>query len=403
MDSLVFHNCAPDEGVDTAMMDFIVSQRVKEIDDMVEAQVAAMKSHMGLDLRGQTYVRPGKGLSYDPDDPLVAYNAKVQVEIEWNIFHSSLYKRALKIQELLLKGELNQLEQEKQAIEQTIILQKLSARHQYYGKLLTLLNNHADNLTLLAETQAYLLRNGKISSDDLLKLINEKAEIDRQLIAIRADSIINQLPIRPEATCITVLDTAALLGHIRMEHHDLKRFMLRRDLLETQRQNIDYLQTMDILPFTRFSYYNRDNVHNTHNVDIGVTFKIPLTDETSRQRKALKAEQDVVRRQQDVATVQIEREILLILRELDNYNDNIKGEFERMRQLKGYLSMRINSYDNVSGEYSRIDRLQEYDAYLQAWERMISYAYQRDCKLIDLQSYVMDCPISQFLVFTNLK
>jgi hypothetical protein len=65
--------------------------------------------------------------------------------------------------------------------------------------------------------------------------------------------------------------------------------------------------------------------------------------------------------------------------------------------------MRRNSYKNVAGEYSRIDRLAEYNAYLQSWERLISYQYQRDNKLIDLQSYIVDMPINDFLTFTTIS
>ena len=405
MDSLVFR--LPKDtllsSLDSVAMDFIVSERVLEIDAEVEAKISEMKSRTGLDLSGQAYVRPNKIINVDADDPLVAYNAKIQAELQWNIFHSSLYKRASKIRELRLQGELSQLEHEKRAIEETVFLQKLAVRYRYYGHLLSVLRVHAENLKLLMDTQVYLLQNGKISSDDLLKLINEQAEIERQLIAIKADSVITELPMNTRGAYVSVADTAALMMYVRAEHHDLKKLSLRQELLEVQRKNIDYWQTMNIFPFVRYSYYNRENAHNTYNVDVGVSFKIPLTSETSKRRKSIRAEREVVRYEQEVAAEEIEREIMLILRDLENYNENIYGEFERMESLKNYLGMRINSYNNVIGEYSRIDRLSEYNAYLQAWERMLGYVYQRDCKLIDLQGYIMDEPVSNYLMFRELK
>lgn len=400
MDSLVFR--LPVLEADSVRMHFVVSERVAEIDRAVEAQIAAMKARTGLEVRGQAYIRPGAGLSYDPEDPLVAYNAKFQVDLQWNIFQSSLHKRTSKIRELRIKGEISQMEHERRALQETLLLQRLSARDQYYGQLLTLLYIHADNLSVLMNTQKYLLANGKISSDDLLKLISEQAEIERQRIALEVDSVI-AIPAHPSATRLVSIDTAALMMHIRQGNRDLKKLALRQDLLEAQRKNIDYLQTMSIHPFVRFSYYNRENVPNTHNLDVGVSFVIPLSAETARQRKALKVEQGVMDYERLLATEQIDREVQALLYDIHNYNENIRGEYERMLRLKDYLDMRSTSYANVAGEYSRIDRLQEYNAYLQAWERMLSYAYQRDSKLIDLQRYAEDEPISKFLFFTELK
>lgn len=406
MDSLVFRMPADtlaSVALDYAEIDFIVKERVEAIDEAVDAQIREMKARTGLDIRGQAYVRPGNQISYDPDDPLVAYNAKLQAELEWNIFHSSLYKRATKIRELQLEGELRQLEYERDALAETIFRQKRSVRYRYYGRLLTVLGVHAENLRLLMQTQIYLLRNGKISSDDLLKVINEQAEVERQLIAIKSDSIVTPLPANVGIAYIKVADTASLMQYIREEHRDVRKLAMREELLGVQRKKTDYLQTMDILPFARVSYYNRPNVHNTHNIDVGLSFKIPISAETARKRRAIRAEQSVVRIEQQRTCEQIEREVTALLRDIENYNENIYGEYERMVSLKSYIAMRKEGYRNVAGEYSRIDRLQEYNVYLQAWERMLTYAYQRDCQLMELQSYLSDEPVSRYLIIQEMK
>ena len=406
MDSLVFRTPDSHGSVspsDPAISDYKVSERVGAIDEATEAQIRAMKARTGLELGGQAYVRPGRQISYDPDDPLVAYNAKLQAEVEWNIFHSSIYKRASKIRELRLEGELRQMEHERDALEETVWRQKMSMRGRYYGRMLTVLNVHAENLRLLMETQMFLLQNGKISSDDLLKLINEQAEVERQLIAIKADSVVTPLPADKDVAYVSVADTAALMSYMREEHRDVRKFALRDELLRVQRKNTDYLQTMNISPFVRASFYNRANAHNTHNIDVGVSFKIPLSVETARRRRALQAERNVVQYDRDRAVAEVEREVDILLRDLENYNENICGEYRRMLNLKRYLRMRIDSYGNVAGEYSRIDRLQEYNAYLQAWERMLEYAYRRDCRLVDLQSCIAGEPVSRFLIFRELE
>ena len=405
MDSVVFRlpGMLSEPLSDSTFIGFVVNERVEALDRVVDAQIAAMKHRTGLEITGQTYVRPGANVSYDPDDPLVAYNAKAQVELEWDIFQSSIYKRASKIRELELQGEIRQLEYEKEGLAETIFLQKKAVRYRYYGQLLAVLNLHAENLRLLMETQRFLLMNGKISSDDLLRLISEQAEIERQLIAIQADSVVSALPLRPGAALITVADTAALMADIRAEQTDLKRLNLRSELLDARRRNIDYLQTMHIAPFARFSYYNRANARNTHNLDIGLAFRIPLSAETSKKRQALRAEQAVVQYEIDRLDTDVEREVTELLRDLESSNENIRGEYERMSGLKEYLRMRIESYGNVAGEYSRIDRLQEYNAWLQAWERLLAYAYRRDCTLIDLQGYVTEKPLGRHLVFRELN
>lgn len=391
------------EVLDSASVNFITAERVQAVDNVTEAQISAMKNKTGLDLKGQVYVRPGKGTSYDPDDPLVAYNAKIQAELEWDIFHSSIYKRTSKIKELRLQGEIRQLDYARDDLSETILLQKQLVRNRYYGKLLTVLNIHAENLQLLMETQLYLLEHGKISSDDLLKIINEQTELERQLIAIKADSVINPLPATTSVAYISLTDTLGIIQSINDNNFELKRLGLRHDLLDVQRHNIDYLQTMNIQPFVRYSYYNRANVHNTSNLDVGVSFIIPISNETSKRRKTIAAEQEVLRYEQQQLEGETSKEIYLVFQELEIYNENIHGEYLRMQSLKDYLDMRTHSYNNVDGEYSRINRLNEYNAYLQAWERMLDYAYRRDCKLIELQSYLLTEPITRYIQFSELK
>lgn len=406
MDSLVFRNTMPAETfaeLDSAAVQIMVAQRAEVIDEAVEAEVRAMKARTGLELRGQAYVRPGRQISYDPDDPLVAYNAKVSAELDWNIFQSSIYKRASRIEELRLQGELRQLEYEREALNSTLFLQNNSVRTRHYGRLLSLLNIRAENVKLLMETQMFLLQNGKISSDDLLKAINEQAEIERQLAVFDADTTIVPLPVSTSAVYISVADTTGLMECVREQHRDIRKLTIQQELLDAKRRNIDYWQTMNITPFIRYSWYNRPDVRNTYNIDIGVSFRLPLSAETSRKRKAIAAEKNVIISEQETAGMLVERDVWDMLREMESINENIYGEYERMQSLKRYLRMRIDSYRNVAGDYSRIDRLQEYNAWLQAWERMLGYLYRRDMLLIELQSCIPNEPISKFLIFQELN
>ena len=168
MDSLIFSYNELEKTpafMQASLFDVAEPGRIEPIDKAVEAQISAMKNVTGLDFKGQVYVRPGHNLSYDPDDPLVAYNAKIQAELEWNIFHSSIYKRASKVKELSLKGELRQLEFARKDLDEAILLQKQHTRFNYFSRLLSVINVHAENVKLLMETQIYLIEHGKLSGD----------------------------------------------------------------------------------------------------------------------------------------------------------------------------------------------------------------------------------------------
>lgn len=408
MDSVIFRNSNANyySGMsDSVFYLFPEAVRVKEVDDAVDAQIRSMRSVNGVELRGQTYFRPGKGLNYDPDDPLVAYNAKFQVELQWDPFGSSLYKRTPKTRELELQGELRQLDYVRDDLDQQILIQKQIVRYQYYSYLLSVIRLHAENVQLLLDTQFYLLEHGKISGDDLLKLINEQSELDRQLVAIKADSVINEIPAPISAAYIEYTDTAGILRSIKTNTNNLeiRKLGLRFDILEAQKNKLDYLQTMNLQPFARFSYYNRPYAHNTYNVDLGVSFNIPISKQVSKKQKALMAEQDVVLYERQVLETETSKGIYLAFHDLEIYNENIKGEYKRMQNLKRFLEGRTHSFGKVSGEYSRIERLMEYNAYLQAWERLLDYAYQRDLVLIQLQSYLLYEPISTYIRFVELK
>lgn len=406
MDSVIFRN--PYQSVSPDIADSAISQisefkRIEAVDKVVEAQIAAMKSKTGLDIRGQVYVRPGSGVSYDPEDPLVAYNAKAQAELEWNIFHSALYKKSSKIKELKLAGEIRQLGYARDELDETILLQKQFVRLRHFGRMLSVLNMHSENLQLLMETQLYLLENGKISGDDLLKIINEQTELERQLISIKADSVVEAIFPPSAVAYIAQTDTAGILESIHNNDIELRKLGLQYDLLAVQKHNIDYLQTMDIQPFVRYSYYNRANVHNTYNIDVGVSFKIPLSAEVAKKKKTIAAEQDATLYEMQQLETETYKALHLKFHDLGIYNENIKGEYLRMQSLKKFLDMRTKSYGNVDGEYSRINRLQEYNSYLQAWERLLEYVYKRDLILIDIQSNLIADPVSKYIKFTELN
>ena len=409
MDSVIFNNISANlNGViinDSVFYTFPETARVEAVDAATLANISAMKSKTELDFRGQTYFRPGKGLNYDPDDPLVAYNAKFQAELQWNLFNSSIYKRGTKTRELELEGDLRQLNYIRDDMEQQILAWKQQVRYRYYSYLLWVVRLHSENVQLLLDTQMYLLEHGKISGEDFLSLINEQSELERRLISIQADSVITEQTPPSKINYILYTDTMGILNSIRTKNNNLemRKLGLRKDILGTRLKNIDYLQTMNLQPFVRFSYYNRPTAYNTYNLDLGVAFTIPLSKEVAAKRNAIRAEQSVLQYEMDELEAETSRAIFLTFHDLEIYNENVKGEFNRMQNLKKFIELRTGNYRNVDGEYSRINRLVEYNAYLKSWERLLEYIYQRDMALIQLQSYLLYEPISSFISFTQLN
>lgn len=402
LDSIVFKKQESDfypNDFDSVFFEFAKEERVSAIDAETKAKVSEMKNKTGLAFRGQAYVRPGAGVSYDPDDPLVSYNAKLQAEINWNIFNSSVYKRGSKRKAIEIQGELEQLNYVKSDLDEQIIEQRQILRNKYYGRLLYVINIHNENVKLLMETQIYLLEHGKISGDDLLRLINQQTELERQLISIKADSVVTELPAPVTIAYIIKTDTAGIFRSIKENNIELKKLDLRHELLKTQKHLTDYVQTMDILPFVRYSYYNRPYVDNTYNLDAGFSFVIPISGEVAKKRKVYTAGEAVLDYEQKILEGETTKGIYLTFHDLEIYNENILGEYQRMNALREFLDMRKNSYSNVDGEYSRLNRLEEYNAYLQAWERLLEYTYRRDMILLDLQRYLLRDPLSNYIQF----
>lgn len=394
MQNLVFDMVAEPVNVN-AKLDFSPEERVKEVDDEVNRNIELLKSRNGLTATGQINYRPVYTAIDDTDEPYNGYDSRWQVGLEWNYFQSALYKSASRIQELRLKGETEQLEFQKNNLQGILLKQKTTLRNHYHALMMYVLQIHSDNLDLLSKTQVFLLKNGKISSDDLLKVMNEKAEIDNRLTSMKADTSLVAIQSCPQAA-IVVFDREMLKQHISMYNYDVRKLKLEKDILQCQYEDADYWKTTSISPFLRYSYYTRPDRSNMHSLDFGISLRLPISFETKKQRNAIKAEQELKSRYQQDLLGRISNEVDAIIHELDILNKNIIGENERMKLVKAYISDRINSYRNVAGEYNHIDRLQEYDSFLSSWERMLGFEYERDCKLIELQGYVIDRPIGEF-------
>lgn len=365
------------------------------LDRRVEAEIKEFKSRTGLQVTGQTYYRLDGELGMDEDDPLSGYNAKVQAELRWSPFQSSLFKRKGKVNEIRIRGEIDRLAYEKNRLGTSVVRQKEHFRTRHDSLLCGILRHRISNLSLLSEAHDYLLRNENISSDGLLEILNEKAEAERKLMSVE-----NRYPETRDLSCPVVwlvkIDSVRLLRHISETQIELKELELRMSLLEQQEANTGYWNKADIAPFVRYSYYTRTALPNSSNVDAGISFRLPLSAESKRERQSIRAERELLTEEQDRFLTQVYDEVRFILDGIGRLNLSIEGEYRRSRELQDYLSFRREAYTNRIGEYDRLARMKEYNSYLMCLEKMVEFQYQRDCQIADLARYLTDEPIAGF-------
>lgn len=369
------------------------------ITDLVDAEVRAMKHETGLALTGQTYYRLDEGLALDEDDAVSRYKAKVQVELRWNFLNSSLIHRQGRKQAIELQGDMERIEMDKANLARLLAENQEYYQQKYDSLLSGILQHRLMNLTLMNDAQMYLLEHGNISSDEMLDIINDKAEAERALMAMsknypQADDLSHP------SGLVVEIDSTRLMDYVRQHHADLHLLQLQSELLAQQMENHSYWTKLNLSPFVRYSYYFRTDLANSTNVDFGVNFNIPITGEASKKRAAMDAKRMIIDHEKDEATKKIEENIRAILLDIERLNRVSTAELHRMQDLKRYLQIRSNAYLNRKGGYNIILRTKEYNTYLLCWEKFLSYQYQRDCLLMTLQTYLTNISIFDFCVGT---
>lgn len=358
----------------------------------VNQQIKELKSKTGLSLGGQAYYRLDHAFGLDEDDSEARYNGKLQAELRWNFLKSSLIKQKQRIQEIYLKGEMDHVSNQKDHIGSLIYRSKEYFRSMHDSLLAGVLKHRVHNLVMLSEAHNYLLLNENVSSDELLKILNERAEAERVLVMLAGEWPETRDLSHPEAWSVEI-DTTELIQYIRTTQTDLRLMRLRAKILEQREQNTNYWQDITLTPFLRYSYYTRPHVPNASNVDIGVSFSLPLSGEAGQRKKSIRAERELLEAEGAQVAQQIIDRIRYISGEVNRLNRSLEGEYRRIYELKKYLAERTEAYRNRIGEYSLLARAKEYNIYLSCIEKLIGFQYQRDCHIMDLQGLLADISI----------
>jgi hypothetical protein len=140
---------------------------------------------------------------------------------------------------------------------------------------------------------------------------------------------------------------------------------------------------------------------NSSNLDVGLSFQIPLSAQESRKKKALTAECLQKTMEKEEKTALLMENVELILLELERANRGLAGELKRIEVLRDYMKLRRENYRGHIGEYNFLSRIKEYNHYLTCWENYYSYQYKRDCCIADLQVFLLQQSIFDFVLSKN--
>ena len=361
----------------------------------VENQMSAMKAETGLLISGQTYYRLDEGFGIDDDDALSRYKAKMQVELRWNFLNSSLINRKSRLKLLDIKGELERVVLERERIREQVDKQKQFFREEYDSLLAGVLQYRIKNLQLLNDAQQYLVSDRSISTDELLKIMDEQAVAERQLVAIPKSYPLMWQLVKPQGAVIRI-DTAKVKRY--MAENDLTMYAtdLQIELLHQQEKSTSYWRTLNLSPFVRYSYYARPELRNSSNIDAGIAFQIPLSAQESRKRKAIKTELIQKMMEKEELACLINEKLDMLFLEIERANQGLAGELERIERLRKYMELRKANYQGHIGEYNFLSRIKEYNHYLSCWENYYSYQYKRDCSIAELQIFFPGHSVLEF-------
>lgn len=410
LDSLIFtanttptkSNITTDSTIyNSTSIDSIQTKIDSLIEHKVNAQKLALKHETGLNITGQAYFRLDDNLSIDEEDAVSRYGAKIQADLRWHFLNSAVLHRKGRLNEIDLQGEIERKNFERTNISLLVEKQKELFRIKNDSLLSSVLKHRIHNLTLLNNGQQYLLENGNITTDDILAILNEKAEAER-LLASLIDTVAPTRNLYKPTGVIVDIDTAKLMEYIRQYNANLSILDLESQLLEQQQQNNSYWTTLNVSPYIRYSYYFRDDLPNSANVDLGLSFIIPLSGETNKQRKTMTTELKILEIEKSQLSQQILDNIKLILLDIERMNRASKSELSRMQEIKKYIQTRTTAYHNGIGEYNFVSRMKEYNIYLLCWEKFLSFQYQRDCHIANLQSYLPNISILEFCIETEI-
>ena len=356
----------------------------------------------GLEITGQTYYRLKGNGGYEDETGEGHYRAKFQAELRWYIFQSSLLGQGGRRRVAALEEEIDRAGYEKERTDiYDFRLKHLITEH-YDSLLAGVLRHRVALLRLLDEAQNYLLTNENISSDELVRTLNERMDAERKLSEIEREWPAALTLRGVEATTVRI-DSAALVAHVAESQGDMRLLELRMELLTERERNVKWWEDFRLAPFLRYARYFRSGLPDSYNVDAGVTFTIPINSVQRHRRQTLRGERAVLEAERERLGRRVADKTALVVAETAKLDRASRSEVARAAELRGYLARRVEAYGRTEGEHNRLARAREYGMYLACLERLIEYQYRRDCLLADLQALLPGESVMRFISFAKVK
>lgn len=367
----------------------------------LQEKVSLMRAANGLHLSGQTYYRPDNAFGFDEDDAYSVYHAKFQAEIGWNYFESSLFKRSGKTRELEIEGKLNKVLSEGTRLDEHYSLLKNRVSMAHDSIISALLQCRLENLKLLQHSRQLLLKHRKIGGDMLLEIMNQRSSVENKLsrTGIAHSTVGHLCPIPPS---ILQVDTVMLFRDMDGLSVDIEALRLKEELLVQRIDNASYWENVSIRPFARYSHYIRSGFKNSSNVDLGISFRFPLSLENRRKKKAMAAERNIQSLQTENLCSSVKTSTMLLIDDIERCNQTCLSEYSLIREMYQCILDRKSGYADYKGGYSFPGRLQEYNIYLEALERLQEVLRERDLLLVDLQRLYPNRSILDFCKYKSL-
>lgn len=356
-------------------------------------EIMALNRKNGLEVTGQVYGRLDNALdnviNMDEDEAKSVYKAKVQGEIGWNWINSRFFQNKRKQKAIILDNKIAQAEKADDGSDAyDLWTDTLTQRWNHI--LASVMLCHVNNIDVLNEAYQLMIENDRITSGQLLDVMNDKMELEFDLAQIYAK---DKLPPHEQITLIepedVSVDTVSLRTEIAANNPHNLLHKLQIEKIDNDMHLGGWLSTTRITPFARWSTYLDSNDKFSHNADVGIRFTIPLYTDTKRKRQAMAVQKTILEDEHDTYTDEVMARCLQTIDRVRRLNKSIAVEYDHLKQLHKYINMRQKVYAANSGRYSYIGRILEYNEYCKSLERLYKQMRDRSLALVTLQKTAM--------------
>ena len=375
----------------------------KALANEARARVREMKGNTGLSVSGQAYYRIDNPIiiDNDDDDRPGTYDIKAQLEVRWSIFQMNLFHRKGKERAINIQQQIEHNLVKKELLSTAFADNYRIIDISYQGLLSGLLHERLENMNVLIDARTYLADIEANAGSDLLGLLKDRADIERQIANMDLEAQSQKRYPRFESVTIEV-DTVALFDYILNGNLDVLTIDRRIELSKQEGKNLSYWDGVELAPFARYSHYIAGVYVRSTALDAGVTVKFPISSTTSRRRKTFEATSRLQEARRDVLINQLHHEMMLRIAEIYRINSAIRLQYDNAIELRDYLRQRTEMFQSFSGSYNRFLRMRDYEVYMHEVERVINLQYNLEKSLMALQQLIGDRSILDFCQITPL-